>query len=623
MSEAYSWLDCIIFAMAPLGIITAIVGAIRVGGYPWMRAVIGRGRENMANAEVELMSSTSHEVCELWNGESIVRTLGRPIVKQIIAIEGEHDVEVDGLKIYGLYTMEAAKKAKLLKRCQKPTADEETGDKIAQYTAQDEPEAPNILLNIHHGSTTGELLFAAITGTLLQMGVLVFSGFVAYYTQLQPKIPESDHQTTYGFPLLMIGTAILTVGLILVSLVIEQSTVEEKWVAERAEGEKTKVRVLWLQKKHVVGDQAFDSHIIATKESNEEILTSRRARDLNSQIGQVNTKTQALTFFGTVITLLGFILQFSGFRGLHWLSAISQLCATGIMAILRAYIRKSFIASPTVENVMEGHEIDTLAFNIASGSPGVFPPNVEKPAGSRTMFGQDRVEFYKNLKWTNTLAYTYPTMDPEDHRTPLEMRGQHAVEIGCRLRSLVNINDTHVSEQAMAVGEAIKVVLDTLYTAHKKFLWVFDLPLRGKVYQIRILVSREPSEENPGKTKWKIPSMMIESVLSLFLLNMKGSAKDTEGSNWSNSEGRSIKKKAQFIRSCNNDFAFWRNMELWGTVTQFRLERTALFIDEFFNGTNRDVIIGIRGTRVLCENLFKFILFSFKDSKLTYFSKSN
>jgi hypothetical protein len=55
--------------MAPLGIITALVGAIRVGGPSWLKAVIGRARETRASAEVELMSSTSHEVWVVeWRG---------------------------------------------------------------------------------------------------------------------------------------------------------------------------------------------------------------------------------------------------------------------------------------------------------------------------------------------------------------------------------------------------------------------------------------------------------------------------------------------------------------------------------------------------------------------------
>ena len=104
------WLDHIIFAMAPLGILTAIVAAIRVGGPSWLRAVVGRARENVAIVEMELMSSTSHEVCELWNGQGIVRTMGRTEVQQIIYLEDQKDQ-----KTFGLHTVESAMKTGLLR----------------------------------------------------------------------------------------------------------------------------------------------------------------------------------------------------------------------------------------------------------------------------------------------------------------------------------------------------------------------------------------------------------------------------------------------------------------------------------------------------------------------------
>jgi hypothetical protein len=100
------WLDHIIFAMAPLGILTAVVAAIRVGGPSWLRVVIGRARENRATVEVELMSSTSHEVCELWNGQGIVRTIGRPEIQQIIYL----DHFKDNQETFGLYTVESAER---------------------------------------------------------------------------------------------------------------------------------------------------------------------------------------------------------------------------------------------------------------------------------------------------------------------------------------------------------------------------------------------------------------------------------------------------------------------------------------------------------------------------------
>lgn len=86
MSQSLGWEDCIVLAMAPLGIVTIIVAAIRVGGPRLMRAIIGRARENISTAEMELMSSTSGEVCEMYNGESIVRCQGSAPVWEFICL---------------------------------------------------------------------------------------------------------------------------------------------------------------------------------------------------------------------------------------------------------------------------------------------------------------------------------------------------------------------------------------------------------------------------------------------------------------------------------------------------------------------------------------------------------
>lgn len=105
------WWDHIVFALAPLGIITAISAAIRVAGPPWLRAVIGRARENRATVELELMSSTSHEVCELWNGQGIIRTTGAAEIQEIIFLEDHRDDP----ETFGLYTLEAAMASNLIK----------------------------------------------------------------------------------------------------------------------------------------------------------------------------------------------------------------------------------------------------------------------------------------------------------------------------------------------------------------------------------------------------------------------------------------------------------------------------------------------------------------------------
>ncbi|KAF4884743.1 Ankyrin-3 [Colletotrichum fructicola] len=101
-SESLTWVDHLIFAMVPLGIITAITGAIRVQGMQIAKAFIGRSRETRALAEIELMSSTSGEVCELFNGNSIVRLMGKPKIGQILIFPSQYDsLEAPGIDLDG------------------------------------------------------------------------------------------------------------------------------------------------------------------------------------------------------------------------------------------------------------------------------------------------------------------------------------------------------------------------------------------------------------------------------------------------------------------------------------------------------------------------------------------
>lgn len=86
MSQSMGLADCVALAMAPIGVITIIVSAIRVAGPTWLKAIIGRARENLSTAEIELMSSTSNEACELWNGNNVVRCPGSGQILQFVCL---------------------------------------------------------------------------------------------------------------------------------------------------------------------------------------------------------------------------------------------------------------------------------------------------------------------------------------------------------------------------------------------------------------------------------------------------------------------------------------------------------------------------------------------------------
>jgi hypothetical protein len=83
LSESVTNLDYFIFAMAPMGILTVVVSAIPVWGTPWLHAFIGRAQEGSRNAEAELCTSTSRDVCELYNSGGIARVFGRPKILEV------------------------------------------------------------------------------------------------------------------------------------------------------------------------------------------------------------------------------------------------------------------------------------------------------------------------------------------------------------------------------------------------------------------------------------------------------------------------------------------------------------------------------------------------------------
>jgi hypothetical protein len=57
LSESTSFLDYFIFAMAPIGLLTAIVSTIRLCGHSSFRAFIGRSQEGRGTVEAELCTS--------------------------------------------------------------------------------------------------------------------------------------------------------------------------------------------------------------------------------------------------------------------------------------------------------------------------------------------------------------------------------------------------------------------------------------------------------------------------------------------------------------------------------------------------------------------------------------
>ncbi|KAF8248512.1 hypothetical protein K440DRAFT_679776, partial [Wilcoxina mikolae CBS 423.85] len=357
MSESMGWCDHIMFGMAPIGIISAVVGAIRVSGPYWLKSAIGRGRESSAAVEIELLSSTSSEIREIWNGERVERTTSQATVQPILWLENT------GGKFY---TIVEAEREGLLQRKFSKNQRRRTGDAEGDSPTLSDLDGPrpdcfpNISLNINPLNKSWELYAAAAFGVIIQFSVLLFSGVTVYYAEWNLKFQKKGRPVPgYEYPLMAIGTILLVIGMMLCSAVIDLSTTEEEWAAMASNGKQGRFNIMWIQKGQIVNERFFDSYIIFARGSRDSILTSYRniAEGRHSVAGN---ETEASTLLATLFSLVGFIFQLQGLQGLHWSASLSQVTAIFAMTAVRGWVRRRSKV-PLVFKVLNGHEMDQLA----------------------------------------------------------------------------------------------------------------------------------------------------------------------------------------------------------------------------------------------------------------------
>jgi hypothetical protein len=250
MAGSMGWTDNIIFAMAPLGIITAIVSAIRVSGRPkWLKSVIGRAREGRGNVEIELMSSTSADVCELWDGQSIVRVLGSSSVIELIL--GDPNSAPFGApdppkECYGIFSLVEAKQSRIIT---------ETQNSWSDAFPELEKSPPNMALNIFSKRRDSwELYAVAVFGTGVQVIVVALAGLGTYISPWNLIFTKDGKPVdSYAFPLMVIGTSLLVSGMIMCSHIIEASSTEVEYNL------RYNVKLAWMQKGETINDQKFES----------------------------------------------------------------------------------------------------------------------------------------------------------------------------------------------------------------------------------------------------------------------------------------------------------------------------------------------------------------------------
>jgi ankyrin repeat protein len=366
LSESTSPLDNIIFAVCPLGILTAVVAVIRVLGSASLRAFVGRAQEGRGQAEAELCSSTSYDVCELWNNGGIARVFGRPRIlefifdkeevetgeKRIVQTHGysseTENSNRDNLVFYEVYSggmVETRPTAGIYKPQEyqktlpvEPDPDKNHAQGNDDATTEWAPN-PNLSLNVGIKRPSSITLYgAAIFGCLMQASVL---GYGAWAVFIQGLMKEDQSTTHLYFWLALTGTLLLVIGMFLCAWLIEKSTQERKF--------KFNKEVFWLQPGNQrVGDQTFEAFAYST--NLKEYITSWK----NEEDGDTNWRRGAFIRLAISTSIFGFVLQFTGLRGLHSSVAMYQFAATLSMVLVRSLLRTQRLKES--ENLLRGQE---------------------------------------------------------------------------------------------------------------------------------------------------------------------------------------------------------------------------------------------------------------------------
>jgi len=511
MSHSLSWNEDLIFAIAPLGIITAITSAIRVGGPSSFKAIIGRAREGKGVVEVELMSSTSHDVCELWNGDRVARILGTKEPPSIIELLYSKDSNSNNpepqerQKHYQaeIYSFESGKLAGVIipKDRQSVPSSEDT-----EINAN---EPPNLGLNIGGQWVSDlELKAIAMVGIILQGGVLAFAG-ISGPLSLDSKL-EKNHKPVqlYSFPLMAAGTVGLIVGMFLCAHIIERSTAETTWTVVNSRIN----TVSWLQRSTVVNDQQFDSYFIQRQE-----LASGRSHfykilsyalptkwlNANPQLqirksrkAETN-KQQTLTIIATSISVSAFVLQFIGLRGLNGSVTIAQLIVTGVMTVLRAVVRRGLVADEVrCEKLQKGYELDRVAIKITNCcdwyviTGGLQPTTEIRHNELATKVVNARVHLGNLCKWETQWEPTVAAT---------------AASIEAVMNFLCKSDDFRLTRLSDV------------------FVWKLVVQVRSEsesFEEIRLQMSRT-WHEGRGWSDWNVDKSILEAVLGLWMLHYR------------------------------------------------------------------------------------------------------
>lgn len=321
--------------------------------------------------------------------------------------------------------------------------------------------------------------------------------------------------------------------------------------------DRPQIHLFWLQQKHTVNDQDFDPYLILGGVK-DEILTSSRFEHRRWQVSFIPNwlfqlaanKYELLTTCASLLGIVGFILQFEGLRSLAWPTAVAQLGAIFVMALIRALIRRRLGDPPAYFPALEGYELDWLALRLIYLDSPLEPPRgtgSAKPHALPTIQTHWRI-LTKPDKPKHRILGRLGYMDPEPEENASEAltelasdgmpthlfprESQMLLKIRRRLGHLTKCPGV-ASKEAVALSRAISRVLDEFWseeTVYHTFEWKLDTIVGDNTFDMITLQAKKEMESKNGKKEhcsWVIHSPDIDAILSLWMASYTGSKAGT------------------------------------------------------------------------------------------------
>ncbi|KAL7958322.1 hypothetical protein V8C34DRAFT_324131 [Trichoderma compactum] len=318
LGESIGFLDFFIFAMAPIGVIGTITAVIRVCGSTSLRAFIDKAQEGQGTTEAELCTSTSVDVCELFNKRGITRVLGRP---DIIELE-QQQTAPQKLQLFTSYLGNSSNEC--WHRMMSSGSGNAVFNKIGRSNSGNSLDLalkPNLSLNMGIRRQPDWVFYViALVGFILQAGILVFAGTAVWLLEWNLQEPNSEASRNYAPGIFIAGTIILCLGAWSCVALIGQTTHEQYY---RRSPESSDV-LYWIQPgPQVIGDQSFGSFAYSDVKSKDRLMMwTSSTKDFDKNFEPVTYIAVSLVLFGLNA----------------WIS-IAQLGITLIMSILGGILR--------------------------------------------------------------------------------------------------------------------------------------------------------------------------------------------------------------------------------------------------------------------------------------------